>query len=391
MDNFRVGVTETPKTGAGFGLGFKPGADPGKLPRKSPEDEQSRGPKGPQKDRLMTQVVPSTAGGSATARGVFVCDVFDASPKDDLGTMEHPIFSLSTRPDRRILSYEHNGTTVEVTPSVKGRATIHDKDILIYCISQLMAAVNAGRTISRTLTLKAHDLLVATNRDTSGDGYTRLREAFERLAGTRITTNMSTGGIEVTSGFGLIESWEIVRKAPNTKNGGGRMVSVMVTLSEWLFRAVEAKSVLTLSRAYFGLRKPLERRIYELCRKHCGRQPEWRVSVATLHKKAGSTAPLRVFRAAIRKMIADGKLPDYQLMEEAGDVIMVTRLGQVVADEVAPQLSPEAFDQARALRPGADVYALEAQWRSFWAETGRKPLQSADKAFLGWLRKGVGI
>jgi hypothetical protein len=33
---------------------------------------------------------------------------------------------------------------VTVTPSVKGRATIHDKDILIFCISQLMAAINAG-------------------------------------------------------------------------------------------------------------------------------------------------------------------------------------------------------------------------------------------------------
>jgi hypothetical protein len=56
-----------------------------------------------------------------------------------------------------------------VTPSVKGLATIHDKDILIYCISQLMAAVNAGRQIGRTLQLRAHDLLVATNRETSGD------------------------------------------------------------------------------------------------------------------------------------------------------------------------------------------------------------------------------
>ena len=39
----------------------------------------------------------------------FICDVLDAIPKDDMASMEHPIFSLSTRPDRRILSYEHNG------------------------------------------------------------------------------------------------------------------------------------------------------------------------------------------------------------------------------------------------------------------------------------------
>jgi Plasmid replication initiator protein len=135
--------------------------------------------------------------------------------------MEHPMFSLSTRPDRTIRHYEHNGIQITVTPSVRGRATIHDKDILIYCVSQLMAAVNAGREISRKLTLTAHDLLLATNRDTGGDSYTRLREAFERLAGTRITTNIVTGDEETTSGFGLIEAWEIVRKTRDSKKGGG--------------------------------------------------------------------------------------------------------------------------------------------------------------------------
>ena len=312
----------------------------------------------------------------------FICDLFDASPKTDMGSMEHPIFSLSTRPDTRVLSYEHKGTEVTVTPSVKGRATIHDKDILIYCISQLMAALNAGRSISRKLTLKAHDLLVATNRDTSGDGYARLRDAFERLAGTRITTNLATGGVEVTQGFGLIEAWEIVRKSR-----GGRMASVSVTLSDWLFRAVEARSVLTLSRDYFRLRKPLERRIYELARKHCGKQPDWQVSIAVLHKKAGSTAPLRVFRAAIRRMIEADGLPDYALAEEPGDLLRVTRRGAVVSD--GPQLSEDALEAARRLAPGWDVYALAAEWRGWWAETGRKRLGNADRAFLGWLGKRV--
>ncbi|NDW01335.1 replication initiator protein A [Salipiger sp. PrR002] len=311
----------------------------------------------------------------------FVCDIFDAAPKDDLGSMEHPIFSLSTRPDRRVLSYEHNGTTIEVTPSVKGRATIHDKDILIYCVSQLMAALNAGREVSRTLQLKAHDLMVATNRDTSGDGYTRLKDAFERLAGTRITTNMATGGLETTRGFGLIDSWEIVRRSR-----GGRMISVTVTLSEWLFRAVLANSVLTLNRAYFQLRKPLERRVYELARKHCGRQASWQVSVGTLHKKAGSTAPLRVFRAALRKMIAEGNLPDYRLHEVPGDMIVVERQRAPRATASGPHLSDEVLDAARALRPGADVHALAARWRGWWEETGRPRLGNADAAFLGWVK-----
>lgn len=312
----------------------------------------------------------------------FICDIFDALPKDDLASMEHPMFSLSTRPDRRILNYEHNGTEITVTPSVRGLATIHDKDILIFCISQLMAALNAGRAVSQVLHLKAHDLLVATNRETSGDGYKRLREAFERLAGTRITTNIVTGEAETTTGFGLIESWEIVR---HTR--AGRMASVSVKLSDWLFRAVLSNSVLTLSRDYFRLRKPLERRIYELARKHCGRQPEWRVSIETLLKKSGSASPRRVFRKMIRDMIAADHLPGYELTEEPGDILRVTPRGAVIEPATRPKLSPETLEQARGLAPGMDIYALEADWLGFWAASGRKPLRSPDKAFLGYVAK----
>lgn len=324
-------------------------------------------------------------------RDFFVCDFFAAVPKHDLASMEHPLFSLSTRPDRRVLSYEHRGTEITITPSVKGRATIFDADILIFCISQLMAALNAGRPTARTLTLTAHDLLLATGRETSGDAYKRLKDAFERLAGTRITTNIATGPkadpVEVTTGFGLIETWEIVRKTR-----GGRMVSVSVTLSEWLYRAVLSKSVLTLSRGYFGLRKPLERRLYELARKHCGTQPAWTVSVAVLQKKSGSNSPLRVFRAMVREIIKADGLPDYTLVEEPGDLIRITPRG-VVEDGTlmggGPILSPDTLDEARRLAPGLDVYALEAEWRGVWAATGRPRLRSADKAFLGWVRKRV--
>lgn len=320
---------------------------------------------------------------AAPVADFFVCDILSAMPKHDLASMEHPLFSLSTRPDRRILSYRHNDSEITVTPSVKGRATIFDADILIFCISQLVAALNAGRPTARVLTLTAHDLLIATGRETSGDGYKRLREAFERLAGTRITTNITTGETEVTTGFGLIEAWEIVRRSR-----AGRMISVSVTLSDWLYRAVLAKSVLTLSRDYFRLRKPLERRLYELARKHCGRQPEWRVSVETLCKKSGSASPLRVFRAMLREIIRQDSLPDYVLAEAPGDMIAVTPRASLVeaSAPAGPRLAPETFAAARALVPGADAYALEAEWRAWWATSGRPRLRAPDRAFLGWVK-----
>jgi plasmid replication initiation protein len=87
------------------------------------------------------------------------CDILDAVPKDDMATMEHPVFSLSTRPDRRILRYAHGPVRIEITPSVKGLATIYDKDILIYCVSQLVARLNRASRWPRELRLTAQDLM----------------------------------------------------------------------------------------------------------------------------------------------------------------------------------------------------------------------------------------
>jgi len=313
----------------------------------------------------------------------FICDVLDAIPKDDMASMEHPIFSLSTRPDRRVLSYENNGSSVEITPSVKGLATIHDKDALIYCISQLIAKMNAGEAPSPVLHLKAHDLLVATNRETSGDGYRRLREAFERLSGTRIVTNIETGGEETTTGFGLIDTWEIQRK---TKDG--RMISVSVRLSDWMYRAVMSKSVLTLHRDYFRLRKPLERRVYEIARKHCGQQSEWRISLDLLLKKSGSNSPRRVFKQMIKVLIEHDHLPDYTVRLEDNLVVFENRsLVLERAGEDAPQLDPDIHNDVRILAPGYDPHWLEREWRDMWVDTGRPAVRNPDAAFLAFCRR----
>jgi plasmid replication initiation protein len=243
-----------------------------------------------------------------------------------------------------------------------------------------MAAVNAERPTAPTLHLRAHDLMTATQRETSGDGYRRLREAFDRLSGTRIVTNLATGGIESTRGFGLIDAWEILRKAR-----GGRMILVTVTLSDWIYRSVLSRSVLTLSRDYFGLRKPLERRVYEIARKHCGRQAEWRIGLELLAKKTGSTSPRRVFRRMIRDMAAEDGLPDYSLRLGETDVV-VFRSRDRVASADGPSFTADTYAAVRAAAPGYDPYWLEAEWRAHWLRSGRPRLRSPAAAFVAFGR-----
>lgn len=318
---------------------------------------------------------------------LFVCDLFDAAPKGDMASMEHPIFSLSTKPDTRIRRYEHNGRFVEIIPSVLGLATMHDRDVLIYCISQLIAGLNDGRETSQTVRFKGFDLLQATNRMTNGQGYDGLKAALERLSGTRITTNITTAETEVMDGFGLIERFRIVRQTRD-----GRMQEVEIKLSDWVFNAIRAKEVLTLHRDYFRLRKPLERRIYELARKHCGAQNNWKISLDLLQKKCGSNSTSREFKRLVQNIVRQdakhGHMPDYSVrLGDDGHVHFANR-GTMLPKEEPRQpsliyLKPETYEKARAAAPSWDIHYLEQEWRD-WIKT---PPKYPDSAFVGFCKK----
>lgn len=240
----------------------------------------------------------------------FVAEVMDAAPKSDRHSMEHPFFSLSKKKDTKIREYQHNDTTITITPSVIGLATIWDKDILLYCGSQITEALNKGEKVSRTVQAHSYSILTSTERGTGGNSYDQLTAALSRLEGTRIKTDIKTANFRETEGFGLIDSWRVAEKHPDT----GRAVKIEITLSKWFFRALVNREVLTFNRDYFKLSSGLERRLYELARKHCGQQKNiWPIGLDTLHKKSGSTGLLKAFRNQIKKIAEKNTLPDYAL------------------------------------------------------------------------------
>lgn len=252
-------------------------------------------------------------------RDFFVADIIDVSIKDDMASMEHPLFALKVG-DMRIREYSRNGVTVTVKPGSDGCATIHDKDIWIYCVSQLVEGINREREVGRTVRFTAYDFLVTANRQTSGEGYRLMGDALARLRGTSIETNIETAEQRERRGFGLVDSWRIVEAKD------GRMVAVEVTLPEWLYRSVQARQVLTLSPGYFRIRKPLNRRIYELARKHCGNQNQWQCSVNALHEKSGSSNTVRKLRAALKLLVDSDELPDYSVaLDYENDVATFTK------------------------------------------------------------------
>src|SRR5690606_41260775 len=105
----------------------------------------------------------------------FVADILDAAPKGDMASMEHPLFALKAG-DMRVRTYERNGVTVTIKPGHDGCATIHDKELWIYCISQLVEAINRGRDVSRVVRFTAYDCRVSTNRASSWRACRRTAE-----------------------------------------------------------------------------------------------------------------------------------------------------------------------------------------------------------------------
>jgi plasmid replication initiation protein len=119
-------------------------------------------------------------------------------------------------------------------------------------------------------------------------------------------------GEEENRGFGWIESWRVLRR--QGKDGKKVMAALEVTLNDWMFRAiVQDRRVLTISPDYFKLTMGLEKRLYELARKHCGNQERWAISLPRLAEKCGSSRELRKFKAELVTIMERNALPDYTL------------------------------------------------------------------------------
>ena len=210
---------------------------------------------------------------------------------------------------------------------------------------------------------------------------------MERLQGTQIVTNIITGGSEEFDVFGLIDRAKIIRETRD-----GRMQEVEIVLSDWVFRAVEAQEVLTLDRRYFQLAKPLERRLYELARKHVGYQANFRISLEKLRLKCGSQSTIKEFRRLLQNIItADtihDHMPGYKLRFDGDIVVMTPKTEPKQLELISQELSLTDSIRARAkeLAPGLDIYALEDEWRD-WLDKRRLHPRSAERHFLAFCKR----
>ncbi len=338
---------------------------------------------------------------------LFLDSLVEAPIKDDRALMEFPFFSLQKRARITPFTYDDGTVQIVIEPGSKGIATIWDKDILIYLASLINDRIERGMDVDRTIQFYAHDFLKVTGRSTGKRAYELFQDALHRLRSTNITTSIESAGKKDKRGFGWIEDWRIIERI-NSK-GKRVMAGVEVTLNRWMFNAVvKDRRVLTINRNYFSLTMGLERRLYELARKHVGNQPEWFIGLARLADKCGTTRKVRQFKADLRKIIERGNVPDYrvELIEpedmkapyktnDGHPLVRITPLkgAPVVIDEPVeqpkpsgpPMLTAEAYEMARDEFPGYDIYFLEKRWQE-WTQAKGGIINNPNKAFLAWCR-----
>jgi hypothetical protein len=179
-------------------------------------------------------------------------------------------------------------------------------------------------------------------------------------------------------------------------------VRLEVEVSRWFYNALIGKEVLTINRDYFRLRKPLERRLYELARKHCGRQPAWKISLEHLREKCGALSPLKNFRFQLRDIMQPDHLPDYHMSLDDKDVVTFSNRYHILKQQLSGQRTLPGLDampsiKLETLRRGAELVeeagtgweyrAIREQFTEQLIE-GFKP-ENVDAAFIGFVKKKV--
>ncbi|MCX5724399.1 MAG: replication initiator protein A [Nitrospirae bacterium] len=233
--------------------------------------------------------------------------------KNDRRMMVWNFFSLDTSRSRtETIRYQDGDVSIEVRAGPMGMATMADKELLIYIASLMVEKMNRGETPGQVFTFTAHDFFRVCGTAAAGSAYDRIKGALDRLQGTQVRTNIETGGEGRDEWFSWIKAARLDYR--RTASGKKMLKSVTVELCDWLHRAILKDTlVLTYDRKYFEL-TPMERRIYEIARAHCGHQRGFRMNLEKLRLRVGVESDLRRFKYDLKKIADAGKIPEYGII-----------------------------------------------------------------------------
>ena len=329
-----------------------------------------------------------------TQLDLFYADFSDIAIRALQDVMERPFFSLDTKPRFEPIVYKTRSAEVTISGGQPyGIATIFDHDILMWLMSQVVEALDSGKTPSPQIEFKPYECLRGVYRRTNGHYYQLLAQAIHRLANTYVTTSIRkedqtplkrSERQRLESGFHWLDAVGIHYKE---RKGKEIMDGITVVLPNWLYRgAIKHSKILTIDERYFLMRSGLDRMLYLIARKHVGRQQQWQFTMSQLYKKTGSEMPFKDFAIRIRKRVTRDQeekvLPEYCMDSYRGqhdDEVIILSNRTKLAYEDPRYESPRLDKRTQRLRIGLLPDEADEARQKLYARRGVDLKKNAEK------------
>ena len=234
--------------------------------------------------------------------------------RSDREIMSNPFFTLCKHPrkagwEKRWIDDDGQEVFIRNSPGEDGCPTMWDQDILSYLQTLIAQRMNRNEPVSKRIQFSVHDCLTAIRRGCGGTEYRGFHQSLKRLKGTTVFTNITSGDIIRDGGFGWLQSFDILREKKT-----GKMLACEIELCDWVFNAmVREQRYLQFDADYFALESGLERKVFQIIRRHIGNFHGWHVSLEKLYVKTGSESEQKRFNYEIRQLVERDPFPLWAL------------------------------------------------------------------------------
>lgn len=259
---------------------------------------------------------------------MFEVTTYEPPLRDNRDVMEYPFLSLQKGRRKPIEYTSPDGSKhLHVTaPDNIGIANIWDWDLIVYATAHINDAVENEYVTSPWIKFAPYDALKYMRKGTSGRHYKELVQSIRRLNSTSIITSIRTNDTDGFEGnLRWLQNYRIpkkykqhafIRSLDDGEPDSG--VPWAIELAPWLYNSILRRSeVLAVHPDYFKLTGGLERWLYRLARKAVPENadfPGFSFRMETLHKRSGSSRPLRKFAFDVRKIAERQGLPEYDVV-----------------------------------------------------------------------------
>ncbi|MGD9941638.1 MAG: replication initiator protein A [Burkholderiaceae bacterium] len=230
-----------------------------------------------------------------------------------------PAFALSGRTDAVVREYRQAGWFAEINPPPMGRPSQADRTILIYAISVMVYRCLAGGLPHQSIRMNVADLLTTLHRN---DLYPNLEQEHVGLRWLNASLLRLTQSEIVTEAMLGEAVWRHHYPYLESAGFGQDGTELWIRLSEWMYRGLLARGVVSGARAHFAIHHLLGQRLYEFACRFCKPRNEARYALQYFHRWCGSTAKPGEFRTQLQGVLDLHRrypnLPDFRFELDGG-------------------------------------------------------------------------